>query len=254
MKTFYITDLDGTFLGKDARPSAFSIQGLELLHGRGVAFTVASARMPSSVAEIMAGAGISVPAVLLNGAVIYDLKAARCCKVEYIAPASCALARDILRKHGLRGGSYLIQSGGITVTAEGPFAPLSEESRGSCFYMKIAGTCEGLIGAFEEARQVPGLSALLYGSVYSTQRYYLEVFSAKASKQSGVQWLKDQYGYDRVVGFGDNLNDLPLLQACDVFYAVENALDELKAAASAVIGPHDHDAVIKQILTLEGLL
>ncbi len=254
MKTLYITDLDGTFLGKDARPSAFSIQGLELLHGRGVAFTVASARMPSSVAEIMAGAKITVPAVLLNGAVIYDIKAEISLKTEYMDEAACALARGVLSSRGLTGSSYFARDAVMEITSEDSFAPFSARDSKGCFYMKISGTCESLSGAFEKIRQIPGLSALLYGSVYSAERYYLEIFSSKASKQSGVQWLKDQYGYERIVGFGDNLNDLPLLAACDTFYAVENALKELKDAASAVIGHNDQDAVIKQILKLEGLL
>ena len=35
--------------------------------------------------------------------------------------------------------------------------------------------------------------------------------------------MKKKTGADRVVAFGDNLNDIPMLQAADVAVAVENA-------------------------------
>jgi hypothetical protein len=47
------------------------------------------------------------------------------------------------------------------------------------------------------------------------------------------------------VGFGDNLNDLPLFEACDIKVAVENAKPEVKAASDFICGSNEDDGVVK---------
>jgi hydroxymethylpyrimidine pyrophosphatase-like HAD family hydrolase len=75
----------------------------------------------------------------------------------------------------------------------------------------------------------------------------LEAFSAAASKRNAVAYLREAYGYERVVGFGDNLNDLPMFEVCDVRVAVENARPEVKAAANHICGANDNDGVVRWI-------
>ena len=50
------------------------------------------------------------------------------------------------------------------------------------------------------------------------------------------------------MGFGDNYNDLSLLEACDEFYAVQNAVDIIKEKADGVIEPNSADGVVKYLL------
>ena len=80
---------------------------------------------------------------------------------------------------------------------------------------------------------------------YSPDFWYLEAFSAEASKQNAVTYLRETYGYKRVVGFGDNLNDLPMFAACDVRVAVENAKPDVIAAADQICGANDRNGVAK---------
>jgi hydroxymethylpyrimidine pyrophosphatase-like HAD family hydrolase len=54
---------------------------------------------------------------------------------------------------------------------------------------------------------------------------------------------RKNYGFEKVVAFGDNLNDLPLFEASDEAYAVENAKEDVKKHATAVIGRNTEDAV-----------
>jgi hydroxymethylpyrimidine pyrophosphatase-like HAD family hydrolase len=85
----------------------------------------------------------------------------------------------------------------------------------------------------------------MYKDIYSDDLWYLEVFGETASKYNAVQYLRKQNGFDKVVGFGDNLNDLPLFAACDKCYAVANAKPDVKAKATAVIGSNDEDGVAR---------
>ena len=54
-------------------------------------------------------------------------------------------------------------------------------------------------------------------------------------------------GTDRIVCFGDNINDLPMMGVADLAVAVDNALPEVKAAADIVIGPNTSDSVAEFI-------
>ena len=60
--------------------------------------------------------------------------------------------------------------------------------------------------------------------------------------------LKKSVGADRLVVFGDNLNDLPMFAVADVAVAVENAFTEVKEHADVVIGPNYTDSVANYIL------
>ena len=62
------------------------------------------------------------------------------------------------------------------------------------------------------------------------------------------QKLIENYGFEKVVAFGDNLNDLPMFEAADVRIAVGNAREELKAAADAVIGTNAEDGAARWLI------
>ena len=78
--------------------------------------------------------------------------------------------------------------------------------------------------------------------------WYLEALPERANKADGVLLLKEIYGADRVVVFGDGVNDLPMFSVADDAYAVANASEELKAAATAVIPSNEEDGVVKWLL------
>jgi hydroxymethylpyrimidine pyrophosphatase-like HAD family hydrolase len=98
---------------------------------------------------------------------------------------------------------------------------------------------------YNSMRSIDNLRIEMYKDIYSDDLWYLEVFSENASKYNAVQYLRNKYGFDKVIGFGDNLNDLPLFAACDECYAVENAKPEVRAKATAIIGSNDDDGVAK---------
>ena len=50
--------------------------------------------------------------------------------------------------------------------------------------------------------------------------------------------------------FGDALNDISMFEIADESYAVLNAVDELKAIATGIIGSNDEDAVANKLKEL----
>ena len=102
-------------------------------------------------------------------------------------------------------------------------------------YYSIADTKENLEKAFEKIQRIEGLRSEFYRDTYHEGFWYLEVCSEKASKRHSAEILRRYGNFETVLGFGDNLNDLSLFEACDRSYAVMNAKDEVKEKAFEVI-------------------
>ena len=66
-----------------------------------------------------------------------------------------------------------------------------------------------------------------------------------ASKSHATQQLKELLGCEKLVVFGDGKNDSDMFEMADEGYAVENAVDELKRIATAVIEGNDKDGVAR---------
>ena len=75
--------------------------------------------------------------------------------------------------------------------------------------------------------------------------YFLEIMPKKASKAEAIKRLKEIWRCDRVVSFGDAVNDIPMFEISDECYAVANAVPELKAYATGEIASNDEDGVAK---------
>ena len=73
----------------------------------------------------------------------------------------------------------------------------------------------------------------------------MEVCPRNCTKAKAILKMKEQYGFRKVVAFGDSVNDMPMFRAADEAYAVSNALEALKEIATGVIGSNDEDAVAR---------
>ena len=270
MKPLYVTDLDGTLLDSDQHVSDRSAKMLREAADRGAYFTFATARTAASAVEITRNIGVNIPCVLMNGVSVYNISDRKYVRNEYISPECSKAVADLLDGTGQSGFMYKIS--GDKLSCE--YTILDNPSMRQFFEMRrdrydkkfgqidcFASECTGqvvyfaLLDSFERlepvrraAEKIKGLKYEFYRDIYNPEVYYLEIFSGNASKFSGVRFLRSRYGFDKVVCFGDNLNDSSMFAASDVKIAVANAHDELKAAADEVIGPNTSDSVAEFIL------
>ena len=90
-------------------------------------------------------------------------------------------------------------------------------------------------------------SVMLYHDIFDESEGYLEIFTAGTSKAGAIHDLARELGAGRIVVFGDNRNDIAMMQTADYSVAVGNAFPEVQAAASEVIGPNTEDSVARWI-------
>jgi len=119
-------------------------------------------------------------------------------------------------------------------------------------YFTLRGARGELAPVYNEFKKISGVGAILCDDNYSPDLCFLECYGIGVSKSAAVDFIRARGGYSHVVGFGDNLNDLPLFQACDERYAPGNALPEVKKAATAVIAPNTEDGVARWLLSRHG--
>ena len=85
--------------------------------------------------------------------------------------------------------------------------------------------------------------------VSSGKPYNVEAVSRKASKGRAIEILAKRYGIglDEVMAFGDNLNDMEMIETAGFGVAVGNAVDALKERADYVAESCDADGVARTI-------
>ena len=268
-KTLYITDLDGTLLQNDARLSEKTTAALQRFRKDGVAFTAATARTAATVRHILGEAPPTVPAILMTGACLYDVETRTYDNVRVIPPASRKTLIETLAKHGLDGFFYTVEDGHLATyyeRAETPAALAFMRERieryGKVFtkvdrvekLIELPLVCYSV--AAPEEKVAPAAAALRcdgavsvgsYRDTYLKDTFYLEVYEKSATKYHAACELRRRYGFDRIVGFGDNLNDLPLFDACDVCVAVANAAPAVLERADDVADSNEADGVVRWI-------
>lgn len=113
---------------------------------------------------------------------------------------------------------------------------------GKVAYITYTGEKEELEPVCKELDQIPDIDYSFYLNIYNGW-YCLEIFSKKASKKNALLKLKEMIHSDEIVVFGDNFNDLSMIELSDRSYAPTNALPEVKEQVTEVLGDCDHDGV-----------
>jgi len=268
-KTLYVSDLDGTLLNPSAELSVYTKQALGKLIAGGLHFTAATARTAASALKILDGLTLNIPVILMNGVLIYDIGQKQYLQLHKLAPEAVQAVIGVIRSLDMTGFMYQLKDDALTTYYEsldkeplrafveervtryyktfGQVGQFSDIDPNHIIYFTLLDQQERIRSVYDAFHTLSGLNLTMYKDTYSPDLWYLEVFHADASKQNAVTYLRERYGFTRVVGFGDNLNDLPLFAACDVRVAVENARAEVRAAADYVCGASDADGVVKWI-------
>ncbi|MBP7403157.1 MAG: HAD-IIB family hydrolase [Clostridia bacterium] len=265
--TLYLSDLDGTLLTPSAELTGYTVAALNEMIRSGLAFTVATARTAASVRPILAALDLNVPLILMNGAQIYDHGTGRYLHAEYIGTDTVLQLTELLRMHGAAGFMYGLENDTLATYYERlDSEPLEDFMRerqtrynkrftqverfsdyAGCGiqYFVLLDRRERLAPVRDGLAAIPGLGNAFYPDIYREGYWFLEVFSDRVSKGNAARLLRSRFGYARLVGFGDHLNDLPLFDACDEGYAVGNAHPDLAAAATGRIGSNTEDGVAR---------
>ncbi|GGF93891.1 HAD family hydrolase [Paenibacillus aceti] len=243
-----VSDLDGTLLSAaHTLPSSTAAAIREYIR-QGGCFTLATGRPYITARPIIQQLGLNLPVILCNGAVVArsnGMTLARCgislASLYDLLYAACQDGLDVLLFCGeevwsLARSSNIVdyeRKEGVTCS----LISLHEIQQSSSEIEKAI-----LLGPIEHSRRLfaefADRSPAFHPSIaaFQSEDNYLELVPGQVSKGTALQQVATilDIPLDQVMAIGNQLNDLPMLQAAGIGVAVANSPEELRQAADYV--------------------
>ncbi|HEY3330359.1 MAG TPA: Cof-type HAD-IIB family hydrolase [Capsulimonadaceae bacterium] len=248
-------DLDGTLLTHDKRISPRNAAALKAARAAGVHVTIASGRMHEATGRYAKQLGLPLDTLIVsyNGARVGPIEGA----ATYECPVDACLAQyliDYTEAHKLPLNFYYDD-----------VLYVRELNEWTDLYERRTGSVPNPIGSFERFRGVAPTKLLIINSlevtnslvapmkehygdslyITKTDDEYLEFMNPAANKGAALADVASSLGIARenCVAFGDNYNDLPMLEWAGWSVGMGNGKAEVKAVASEVAPDAQQDGV-----------
>ncbi|MFC5731579.1 MULTISPECIES: Cof-type HAD-IIB family hydrolase [Nocardioides] len=236
-----VADLDGTLLDGDGAlpPGIWPL--LELMRSAGVAFVPASGRQYATLARMFSGVSDGMAFIAENGALVVR---------DGVEVSSSPLPRRTVadavgRLRELSAGRDL---GVVVCGKRSAYVERTDRAfvaHAEPYYAELARVADLLavddevikiaVYDFTDARGVEPTLAPLRDAhqVVVSGRHWIDVMSGGTDKGVAVRRLQQELGVTaaQTVAFGDYLNDLGMLDAADLSFAVENAHETVRRRA-----------------------
>jgi len=262
MRKLYVSDLDGTLLRSDQATSDYTNQVINTLVDKGMLFSYATARSLITAKKVTMGIQAKIPLIVYNGAFVIDNVTEEILIANYFDDTVFTLLDDLFNNNiypivysyikgsekfsfvpelCTKGMNKFIESrnGDVRTNA---VSSLAELKLGNVFYITCIDDSEKLKPLYNKYKDT-------YHCVFQTDIYtkdkWLEIMPIEASKSNAIKQLQTMLGCEKLIAFGDGINDMDMFQIADESYAVANAHEELKKYATAVIASNDEDGVAK---------
>lgn len=269
MKTLYVTDLDGTLLNKNDQISTYSLEEINALIDKGMDFTFATARSLVSASTVIKGLTTNIPVIVYNGSFLMNAETGEILSSSSFTKAEKQYMKGRLKELGISPIVYSFVNGVESVSwvsnkmnegkkhyfsnrkGDKRLRPLEDEEKlyeGDVFYFTCIGEKEELLPLYDAFKDQEAYRCTLQQELYR-EEYWCEIMPKNATKANAVVKLKELLQCDRVVSFGDAVNDLPMFRISQECYAVANAVEELKKEATHIIGSNEEDGVAKWLVS-----
>ena len=249
------SDFDGTLAVKK-RISPENCDAIRYFQANGGRFTALSGRTPDFLKEHLQGFEANAPLVGCNGALIKDVQSGA---LLYEGGRNDSKALDAFEpfwresehiKRIFAFDRHAVTYSCARKVSEDAFLTMEELRDHLCFplYKVVCSVDDG-----DYAVMLRDALAERLGACFEVSRScptYVEVSCIDANKGAAALRLKQMLGAKLLVTAGDYENDISMLRAADIGYAVGNASPEVKAAADRVtvdVGEHAIAAIVNEL-------
>ena len=256
-------DLDGTILAPGAVLTERTARAVGKCIDRGLKIIIATGRSIDSAEPFRSALGASGPMVYFNGALVAEMPGGKILKTTLLDTKAVETCVDISRETGTFFQVFFLVEGKekrLILAAEldgeeremyhrhtGVVSELGDLKEALC---RFPGSCVKAMFLAEPEQQAvlrPRLEERLGGSIYVTQtfRNFLEIMDAKVSKGEGLKFVLETLSLkpEETIAFGDEENDIPMLDAAGFSVVPSNAKNAVKARAGLVVGADSEDGV-----------
>lgn len=259
----FCTDLDGTLLADDKTISKENMDAMAYFKSEGGLFTFITGRVPQTSQEIYRAVRPNAPYGCVNGGGIYDPIAERFLWKMILPREALALVREV--DHNLPEiGIQLNTAEHIYFNKDNETMVAFRRSTGvenlTCHYEEVQEPILKVLFGHPSSAQIARLMELLhrhpdadrYDFIRSEQALY-EILPKGVSKGAALCKMAELLGVDinRTIAIGDYNNDISMIRAAKLGIAVENAVEEAKAAADYVTVHHSESAIARIVDLLD---
>ena len=265
------TDVDGTLLDSNRGLSPYTLQVLKrAVHQHKIPLVLASSRMPGAMTYFYKELEINERLICYNGALVLDKQLENQeAEVLFSLPIPLEITSEIidygaqLQLHTSVYENYNWYAPQMDQWTEREInntrVTAQIQSYGSIkqtLQLKQQGAHK--IMCMGNPELIDRMMEFLYNqfsdtvSAYRSKDTYLELANKSINKATGINLIAPKYDVQLsdIVAFGDNYNDMEMLEAVGWGVAVENGRDVVKAIANEVTNHHKMDGLAKSLESL----
>jgi Cof subfamily protein (haloacid dehalogenase superfamily) len=256
------SDIDGTLIDSQRKISEKTKQKIKKICSSGVKFILVSARMPTGIYAIEEELEINSPIACYSGALILD-------ENKNVLKSECIYSEDIVNIKSFVDQNYQNMAFNAYYMDDWFIDTLENDFIKQRIKTTLWRT-EGLkVQNIANLKKVNRLLAISYEEQIlkieqDLQKNFphlqicrsldtcLEIMPSDASKSNAVRFLSKKYNIplNNTVSFGDNYNDLDMLELTGQSFAMGNAPDYIKSKAKNVTLDNDHEGVLDGLIEL----
>lgn len=240
-----VTDLDGTLLRDDKTISAFTAEVLKEIRRKGIRYVVATARPIRAVKYFLPFLEYD-SAIFHNGAVI--MHEGRVIDGFGIKDPS-AVIDPILRQWPGRRISVEANDRLYANFAAEEFWPGVTYDRVDDFRGLKDLTADKILVEARDLGESAEVQKLLPEKLYAelSENTASMIMDRRATKINGIRKLAGIYGIDmsEIAAFGDDHNDIKMLEECGTGIAMANSFEGVKYHANEICGSNEDDGVAR---------
>ncbi len=240
------SDLDGTLLSTKNDVSDFTISEISRIKNK-IDVILVSARMPKSMTYLQKRLGIeNQPIICYNGALV--LNGTKQISSTYIPTSILLDIYELAEQHHIKLGLYYNDEWYVEETSERVekeikythATPVFRNTKTTLkdWESRNIGAHKIMMMCTKQSADTifPILKEKLghYIHLYRSNDTLIEVAPKTVSKLSAIQLLLQKENIQDVIAFGDNYNDIEMLQHVGCGVAVGNAREEVKAIANKI--------------------
>lgn len=257
-----VSDMDGTLLSSEHIVSEDNKQAIEYFKNNGGSFAVATGRTSHAVTSYLDQIRINIPAVINNGANIYDFDSKEVLYEEFLEPE---------RKYSIKKFHEDNPDIGIEIYVD-ECAYIYQKNewsnrfleKGYPFYYGVPKDIWGkqwskvLIIDSEEKIDSCMQIYQKYDSGYIARsgKNLLDIIPSGVSKGMAVSILAEILNIEKqkIITVGDNMNDLPMIENFKYAFSVDNADERIKQAAAFHAPNNDNNPIAYIVQKMEEIL
>lgn len=263
MYKLIFSDIDGTLLNSHHQISHGTKETVQKLKNRRLPFVLVSARMPEGIYSLQEELAINEPIICFSGALL--LSEAKADKKREVLYEVTMKENDVREIYQIVSNRYPTICFTLYNKEDWFVSSVSEEwviqeqeiiritPKEYDFSHHLYPPVHKLL-CMGEPEEIDQLESRLrdqypFLSIYKSKPSYLEIMAADVTKAATIDRLAKQLKVNskEIIAFGDNFNDMDMLQYAGLGVAMGNAPEIVKKAADVITKTNDEDGLVQVI-------